>query len=117
MRITVYYSPDADKCTELEVEPSDTVKSVKQKVIALYAPPEWANTALLALHGSKDYFDNKKRLAQCKVQQGDALKFSYARTLTQQEKLQMNMQGIETEEFPLADEAHLRTMPAMPLPY
>lgn len=117
MKVTVYYSPDPDKCTEVDVDPSDTVKSIKQKIIALYAPPEWANTALLSPHGSKDYFDNRKRLAQCRVQQGDMLKFAYARNLSKEEKLDMNMQGIETEEFPLPDQAQIRTMPPRPLPY
>mmetsp|Transcript_116426 Transcript_116426/g.290760 ORF Transcript_116426/g.290760 Transcript_116426/m.290760 type:complete len:118 (-) Transcript_116426:92-445(-) len=117
MQITVFYSPDPDKSVDLQVEPTDTVKSVKQKIIALYSPPDWANTALLAPHGSKEYMENKKRLAQCRVQAGDVLKFAYARNLTPEEKLDLNMQGIQTEEFAVPPEMNINTMPPRPLPY
>jgi len=117
MKITVFYSADADTNTELEVQPTDTVKSVKQKIIAVYAPPDWANTALLAPHGTKEYLENKKRLSQCSVQAGDAFKFTYARNLTSEEKLDLNMQGVQTEEFPVPDSTQINTMPPRPLPY
>eukprot|EP00933_Yihiella_yeosuensis_P010250 TRINITY_DN116606_c0_g1_i1.p1 TRINITY_DN116606_c0_g1~~TRINITY_DN116606_c0_g1_i1.p1 ORF type:complete len:118 (-),score=24.70 TRINITY_DN116606_c0_g1_i1:221-574(-) len=101
MKVTVYYSSDASTCAQLEVQPSDTVKAVKQKVIAMHQPPDWANTALLALKGTTEYFDNKQRLAQCGIQDGAVLKFSYARNLSTMEKVQLKMQGTDTGAFKL----------------
>eukprot|EP00930_Biecheleria_cincta_P022589 TRINITY_DN16490_c0_g1_i1.p1 TRINITY_DN16490_c0_g1~~TRINITY_DN16490_c0_g1_i1.p1 ORF type:complete len:116 (-),score=19.41 TRINITY_DN16490_c0_g1_i1:104-451(-) len=98
MQITVYYSADASKCAQLDVQPSDTVKAVKQKVIAMHSPPDWANTALLGVKGATDYFENRQRLAQCGVQEGSVLKFAYARNLTLMEKVEMSCQGINTED-------------------
>mmetsp|Transcript_163963 Transcript_163963/g.525865 ORF Transcript_163963/g.525865 Transcript_163963/m.525865 type:complete len:118 (+) Transcript_163963:72-425(+) len=117
MQITVFYSPDPDKCMDLQVEATDTVKSVKQKIIAVYSPPDWANTALLAARGSTEYLENKKRLAQCRVQPGSVFKFSYARNLTTEEKLEMNTQGIQTEEFPVPPQMSISTLPPRPLPF
>merc|ERR1711879_70532 len=117
MQIRVYYSPDPNRYADMEVEPSDTVKSVKQKVIAMYGPPDWANTALLAPRGTTDYLENKKRLSMCRVQPGSVFKFAYARNLTTEEKVEMNVQGIETEEFPLPPEVSVSTMPPRSLPY
>eukprot|EP00931_Biecheleriopsis_adriatica_P014462 TRINITY_DN116281_c0_g1_i1.p1 TRINITY_DN116281_c0_g1~~TRINITY_DN116281_c0_g1_i1.p1 ORF type:complete len:117 (+),score=21.67 TRINITY_DN116281_c0_g1_i1:75-425(+) len=93
MRVTVYYSGDASKCAQLDVQPSDTVKAVKQKIIAMHSPPDWANTTLLSVKGSTDYFENKKRLAQCGIQDGESLKFAYARNLTLMEKVELSCQG------------------------
>eukprot|EP00406_Dinophysis_acuminata_P024205 CAMPEP_0179332782 /NCGR_PEP_ID=MMETSP0797-20121207/64934_1 /TAXON_ID=47934 /ORGANISM="Dinophysis acuminata, Strain DAEP01" /LENGTH=121 /DNA_ID=CAMNT_0021045707 /DNA_START=64 /DNA_END=429 /DNA_ORIENTATION=+ len=108
MKITVFYSSDAAKSTDLNVEPTDTVKSVKQKIIAKHPPPHWANTALLSHRGDKQYFENKAKLSDCYVQDGTALRFAYAKTLTPTAKLELNLQGHATEEFlaaPLAVDA------------
>eukprot|EP00933_Yihiella_yeosuensis_P039191 TRINITY_DN33142_c0_g1_i1.p1 TRINITY_DN33142_c0_g1~~TRINITY_DN33142_c0_g1_i1.p1 ORF type:complete len:118 (+),score=27.45 TRINITY_DN33142_c0_g1_i1:80-433(+) len=101
MKVVVYYSSDASKYAEVDVKPSDTVKSLKQKVMELHSPPDWANTALLALKGTTDYFENKRRLAQCGIQEGALLKFSYARNLTAVEKVELKMQGCDTGNFQL----------------
>lgn len=58
------------KSAQLDVQPSDTVKAVKQKIIALHSPPDWANTALLSSKGSSDYLHNKLRLSQCGIEAG-----------------------------------------------
>mmetsp|Transcript_39849 Transcript_39849/g.112604 ORF Transcript_39849/g.112604 Transcript_39849/m.112604 type:complete len:122 (+) Transcript_39849:63-428(+) len=102
MKITVYYSADASKSTDLSVEPTDTVKSVKQKIIAKYPPPHWANTALLSHRGDKQYFENKAKLSSCYVQDSTALKFAYAKNLTPAAKLELTLQGHATEEFIVA---------------
>ncbi|CAE8684435.1 unnamed protein product [Polarella glacialis] len=101
MKVTVFYSSDATKSAAFDVQPSDTVKSVKQKVIALHSPPDWANTALLAVKDSTEYFDNRKRLAQCGIADGAVLKFTYARNLTLMEKVELNVQGTDTGNFQL----------------
>mmetsp|Transcript_21546 Transcript_21546/g.67518 ORF Transcript_21546/g.67518 Transcript_21546/m.67518 type:complete len:117 (+) Transcript_21546:64-414(+) len=115
MQITVYFSADAEKCAQLDVEPTETVKSVKQRVIALYPPPDWSNAALLAFKGKQDYLENRKRLKECKVVSGSVLKFVYARNLTVKEKIKLNMNGIETEEFDVPP-ALFDTYPISPVP-
>eukprot|EP00405_Crypthecodinium_cohnii_P014634 CAMPEP_0206452328 /NCGR_PEP_ID=MMETSP0324_2-20121206/19882_1 /ASSEMBLY_ACC=CAM_ASM_000836 /TAXON_ID=2866 /ORGANISM="Crypthecodinium cohnii, Strain Seligo" /LENGTH=118 /DNA_ID=CAMNT_0053922401 /DNA_START=165 /DNA_END=521 /DNA_ORIENTATION=+ len=118
MKIAVYYSPDPDCFTELEVDPSDSVKSVKQKIISLYSPPDWANTALLAPRGTKEYLENKKRLSQCHIQPGSVLKFSYARNLTKEEEKELAKEGVATEAFPEPlPELSVMPAPARSLPY
>merc|ERR1712110_606332 len=87
MKIQVFYSSDANKSANLDVEPTDTAKSVKQKIIAMYPPPDWANTAILSHRGDKRYFDNKAKLSQCYVQDNTVLKFAYAKNLTTMAKL------------------------------
>merc|ERR1712060_360943 len=99
MRIQVYYSSDANHSTDLTVEPNDTVKSVKQKIIAMNPPPDWANTVLLSHRGDKRYFENKAKLSQCYVQDNSVLKFAYAKNLTTLAKLELSLQGHDTEEF------------------
>merc|ERR1712060_541851 len=99
MRIQVFYSCDANRSTDLTVEPTDTVKSVKQKIIAMHPPPDWANTTLLSHRGDKRYFENKAKLSQCYVQDSSVLKFAYAKNLTSLAKLELSLQGHETEEF------------------
>lgn len=101
MQIKVFYSPDASKSALLDVQPSDTVKAVKQKIIALHSPPDWANTALLSTKGSTDYLQNKKRLAQCGIEDGSSLKFAYARNLTLMEKVELSCQGVKTDSYQL----------------
>ncbi|CAJ1338876.1 unnamed protein product [Effrenium voratum] len=100
MQIKVFYSADS-KSALLDVQPSDTVKAVKQKIIALYSPPDWANTALLSTKGSTDYLENRKRLAQCGVEDGASLKFAYARNLNLMEKVELSCQGVKTETYQL----------------
>jgi len=116
MKITVYYSPDADTCAQVEVQPTDSIKSVKQKIMAMYAPPEWANAALLAPHGTKDYFGNKLKLSQCNIEPGSNLKFVYARNLTQEEKVELNMTGVKTEQFDMPQDMIVNNLPPQPLP-
>mmetsp|Transcript_58603 Transcript_58603/g.104216 ORF Transcript_58603/g.104216 Transcript_58603/m.104216 type:complete len:113 (-) Transcript_58603:25-363(-) len=99
MKITVFYG--AGQSAQLEVQPSDSVKAVKQKVIAMHCPPDWANTALLAVKDSSDYFENRKRLAQCGVQDGATLKFAYARNLSLMEKVELSCQGVTTDKYQL----------------
>uniref|UniRef100_A0A7S2IE62 Ubiquitin-like domain-containing protein n=1 Tax=Alexandrium andersonii TaxID=327968 RepID=A0A7S2IE62_9DINO len=115
MKVTVYYSADASKCTELDVQPTDTVKAVKQRIISLYPPPDWSNAALLAPKGTTAYLENRRRLRDCSVADGTSLKFAYARNLTPQEKVTLNFNGIETEEFtvPAAD---YKGLPLAPVP-
>ncbi|CAE7456604.1 unnamed protein product [Symbiodinium natans] len=111
MQIKVYYSADAGKFASLSVQPTDTVKAVKQKIIALHAPPDWANEALLSEKGSQNYFENRKQLAQCGVQDGATLKFAYARNLTTLEKVELSCQGVGTGTYQLPAMA-ISTLPA-----
>merc|ERR1712187_610721 len=78
---------------------TDTAKSVKQKIIAMYPPPAWANTALLSHRGDKRYFENRAKLNQCYVQENTPLKFAYAKNLTPMAKLEQNLKGHKTEDF------------------
>eukprot|EP00401_Gymnodinium_catenatum_P010872 CAMPEP_0117524080 /NCGR_PEP_ID=MMETSP0784-20121206/35060_1 /TAXON_ID=39447 /ORGANISM="" /LENGTH=116 /DNA_ID=CAMNT_0005320215 /DNA_START=54 /DNA_END=404 /DNA_ORIENTATION=- len=99
MRISVCYGATPDAQAELEVALSDTVKSVKKQLIALDAPPGWANTSLLMTKGTADYFDNKRSLGSYGVSEGAVLTFAYARKLSIEEKLELNLNGVETEDF------------------
>mmetsp|Transcript_43206 Transcript_43206/g.119485 ORF Transcript_43206/g.119485 Transcript_43206/m.119485 type:complete len:117 (-) Transcript_43206:151-501(-) len=99
MKISVCYGSTPDVQAELEVALSDTVKSVKKQVIALDPPPGWANTSLLMPQGTTDYLDNKRSLASYGVTEGAVLKFAYARKLSTEEKLELNLNGVKTEDF------------------
>mmetsp|Transcript_31722 Transcript_31722/g.67483 ORF Transcript_31722/g.67483 Transcript_31722/m.67483 type:complete len:118 (-) Transcript_31722:118-471(-) len=100
MKITVFYTSDANKSTDLEVSPTDSVKSVKQKIIALYKPPDWANTAILTHKGDKNQLQNKAKVNECFIQEGTILQFAYARNLTVWEKLELSLDGsIQPEPF------------------
>eukprot|EP00438_Fugacium_kawagutii_P015278 Skav221867 [mRNA] locus=scaffold1395:43591:51005:+ [translate_table: standard] len=111
MQIKVFYGPDPDKSALLDVQPSDTVKAVKQKIIALHSPPDWANTALLSAKGSTDYLENKKRLGQCGIEEGANLKFAYARNLTLMEKVELSCQGVKMDSYQLLPMS-ISTLPA-----
>merc|ERR1712100_688965 len=91
---------------DFDVEPSDTVKSLKQRVISLHPPPDWANSAVLFRvfpeSGAKAsaHLDNKTRLQDCEVAEGLRLRFAYARNISAAEKLEYHVQGlIAAEEF------------------
>merc|ERR1712232_1140838 len=98
MKVTVVYgSPSIE--AEFEVEPTGTVKALKQKIMKECPHPDWANTALLSLKGSSEYFDNKRCMRSCGVKEGTTLKFAYAKKLTDEEKIELSMDGVKMEEF------------------
>eukprot|EP00913_Durusdinium_trenchii_P030883 g28925.t1 len=104
MQIKVFYSADASKSALLDVQPSDTVKAVKQKIIALHSPPERDHALFypeFQAPRSADYLENKKRLAQCGIEDGASLKFAYARNLTLMEKVELSCQGVKMDAYQL----------------
>ncbi|CAK0800619.1 unnamed protein product, partial [Prorocentrum cordatum] len=91
---------------DFDVDPSDTIKSVKQRVISQRPPPDWANSAVLFRVSAEDgakasaHLSNKARLQDCEVVEGSRLRFAYARSISAAEKLEYHAQGLITaEEF------------------
>merc|ERR1711915_1080232 len=87
MRITVAYRGEIGTIAELDVEPTDTVKSVKQKIMGMHPPPEWANATVLhhrTPQGEKlgSFLGNKQRLYECYVGEGTHLRFAYAKNIS-----------------------------------
>eukprot|EP00929_Paragymnodinium_shiwhaense_P025425 TRINITY_DN15382_c0_g1_i1.p1 TRINITY_DN15382_c0_g1~~TRINITY_DN15382_c0_g1_i1.p1 ORF type:complete len:135 (-),score=27.01 TRINITY_DN15382_c0_g1_i1:198-542(-) len=111
MRVSVgYHGATPNEQATFDLLPTDTVKSVKKRIIELAPPPSWANTSVLMVEGTKDYLDNKRTMRGIGVAEGSTLRFAYARKMTVEEKLNLCLKGVKMEDFEVPP-MEISTMP------